>query len=391
MKLLGRERALGRLEYALMPRAFFTFVCVLGAMPIFAQTQRPAYSDPAGGPFLVRLQRIRSDTDVCAIVRLDGLFHLESETATRINVSEGVLDNSELSDLDNAVNNKELSELTQQRIAVPLLTTDQDEFRISVLHSIIHFPFTQNLTFLDRESRRPFDDFINPLLRWMDVLQHHPRTSLGGFEGRNNCMPPKKLLEFSTRRIARPPAEPESDFSLKGTSASTPAVPQKDAFLMRWEFNHVAEGTVQDTCVIVYPSGQYRMEKTTQDYHEKLRIRAFADALSDADVEGLRTLLDQPELKSSTHRNFPEGKVFREAELTTLSVSREGHVQQLSFASYFGVPGWVSNVSAGTDPEERIVSPLRKWLKEHVESKKTPPIRDAVQTHCQAQPGESHP
>jgi len=63
----------------------------------------------------------------------------------------------------------------------------------------------------------------------------------------------------------------------------------------------------------------------------------------------------------------------------------------LSFASYFGVPGWVSNISSGTDPEERIVAPLRKWLKSHIEGKKTAALENAVPTHCVAGPQETHP
>jgi hypothetical protein len=160
---------------------------------------------------------------------------------------------------------------------------------------------------------------------------------------------------------------------------------------MRWEFNQIAQGTVRDTCVIVYLSGQYRMEKTTQAYTEKLKLHAFEGVLEGAELRELGTLLDQPELKASTHSNLPQGKIFREGELTTLSVFREDRVQQLSFASYFGVPGWVSNVSAGTDPEERLVKPLRKWLKEHVEAIKAPALQNAEQTHCAARFGATRP
>jgi hypothetical protein len=353
-----------------------------------AQTQGPAYSDPAGGQFIVRLQRIRSDRDVCAIVRRDGLFHLESETHNRVDASEGTLDDSELAELKDVLNNEDLAKLSQQKIAIPLLMTEKDELRVSILRS----PSTQNLTFLDRESRRPFDDFIHPLLHWMDILQHHAHTTLGEFEGRNNCLPPKEL-GFTPRPAVQPsPAPASKEESLSGSSsASAPMISPKDTFLMRWEINHIAQGTVQDTCVIVYPSGQYRMEKTTQAYTEKFKLHAFEGVLDGTELRELGTLLNQPELRASTHRNLPQGEIFREGELTTLSVFREDRVQQLSFASYFGVPGWVSNVSAGTDPEERLVKPLRKWLKEHVEGIKAPALQNAEQTRCIARLGATRP
>jgi len=308
-------------------------------------------------------------------------------------VSEGTLDDAELADLKAVLSNEDLAALSQEKITVPLVMTERDEFLLSILRS----PLTQNLTFIDRESRRPFDSFINPLLHWIDELQHHPHTSLGEFEGRNNCLPPGKV-EFSPRREAQPRADEPSGSEksekkdpLAGGSPAAPTASQRDAFLMRWQLNHIAEGTVEETCIVVYPSGRYRREKSTQGYHEKLRFRVFEDVLDNADLQQLETLLNRPELKSSTHRNLPEGKVFREGELTNLAVSREGRVQQLSFASYFGVPGWVSNVSAGTDPEERIITPLHKWLKAHVEAKKVAALQDAVPTHCFPQPQETHP
>jgi len=373
-----------------MLRAHYVFPCFLAGILSFAQTPRPAYSDPAAPPFIVRLQRNRSDKSVCAIVRGDGLFHVESETANHFDVSEGTLDDPELANIKAALSNKEIVALSQQQIPSPLLITNRDEFFISILRS----PLTQNLTFTDRESRQPFDDFINPLVHWLDALQHHRHTSLGEFEGRNNCMPQKKL-EFSPRRTAPPPSaapsEPGKSDLPTDVSGRVPATSQRDAFLMRWQFNHISRGAVADTCIVVYLSGRYRLEKSTQGHNEKLKFRAFEDVLDTPDLEQLEALLNDSALKSSTHHNLPGGKIFQEGELTTLTVSRGGLIQQLSFASYFGVPGWVSNVSAGTDPEERIVTPLRKWLRNHVEAKKATALQNSVLTHCVPQRQETHP
>jgi hypothetical protein len=347
-----------------------------------AQAQKPTFSDPAAPPFLVRLQRITSGRDICALVRGDGLFHVERETSNHFEGMEGLLNDSELASLRAVLNNHDLIALSQRQIAVPLAITERDELRISILRS----PLTQNLTFLDRESRHPQDDFIQPLIQWIDVLQKHSHAALEEYSGRNNCLPPRKV-DFSTRQIEGKNGEPSPrNPSATGSSDGVSATPAGAVppFLIRWQFNHVAEGTVKDTCVVVYPGGRFRMERSSQSYRDKLKLSAYEDSLNEEELEQLTQLLDEPTLKASSHQNIPSGKVFREGELTTLSVSRGDRTQQLSFADYFGVPGWVSNVNSGTDPEERVVKPLRKWLKSHVEDKKMGALSNASATRCAA-------
>jgi len=370
----------------MLPGSLRTHGLVVFLLGISSHAQaRPPFSDPAAPSFIVRLQRNQSDKNVCAIVRGDGMFHVESETTNHFEASEGTLDDTELADLNAVLRNSDLAALRQKKITSPLVMTEKDEFVLSILRS----PLTQDLVFMNRESRRPFDSFINPLLRWLDALQHHAHTSLGEFVGRNNCLPPKKP-EFSRRQElpssveapSVPNMSPGKDDSLSRSSGVAPTGSQEAMFLMRWNVNHIANGAVQDTCVVVYPSGRYHMEKSAQGSHEKLKLHTFEDTLQAADLEQLEGLLNEPKLKSSTHRNLAEGKIFREGEMTTLDVPREGHVQQLSFANYFGIPGWVSNVNAGTDPEERIVTPLRKWLDSHIKAKNEAALQNAVPTRC---------
>jgi hypothetical protein len=178
-------------------------------------------------------------------VRGDGLFHVEQETSNRVDIAEGILDEAELAALKTVLSNQELAAVDQQKIPVPLMISERDALQISIPRS----PSTQNIKFVDRESRRPFDKFIEPAA------------------------------------------------SLDGSSAKA----------------------------------------------------------------------------------------------SPLAVSRDGHVQQLSFASYFGVPGFVSNINSGTDAEERIVRPLRKWLKTHIEARKLDALPDASVTHCVALPEVKQP
>lgn len=370
--------------HAVIRRRHFC-ICILAGIALYAQVPKLSFSDPAAPPFIVRLERNHSGKSVCGIVRGDGLFHVESKGGSHVEISEGNLDDMELASLKAELANKDLAVLTQQMIPVPLAITEQDEVLISILRS----PLTQNLTFLGRESRRPFDAFIDPLVHWFEALRQHPHTSLTEFSGRNNCLPPRKL-DFSPRRnpVGTPdsPATPETGDAKVSTSGTSPPAPRSSAFLLRWDFNHIAGGVVEDTCVVIYPSGHYRMERSTQEFHEKLKLRAYEETLDDSDLRELIGLLNEPELKSSTHRNTPNGQVFREGELTTVAISRDQQIQQLAFANYFAVPGWVSNMGSSTDPEERLVKPLRKWLKTHIEGRKTTPVPNPIPTRCFAQP-----
>jgi hypothetical protein len=342
-----------------------------------AQAQKPAFSDPTGPPFLVRLQRITSDRDVCALVRGDGFFHVEREMSNHFVGLEGVLDESELVSLRAALNNRDLAALSQRQVTVPLVISERDELRISILRS----PLTQNLTFLDSESRRPYDDFIRPLLRWIDILQKHSHTPLDEYSGRNNCLPPRSL-SFSPRRLEKIDAGPAAT----GSTSAPLGLPPTAPFVIRWQFEQVAAGATKSTCIVVSPSGRFRMEKTSQEYREKLRVNTYEDSLNQGELEQLKLLLEDPRVKDSSHQSVRSGKVFREEELTILAVNRGDHIQQLSFADYFGVPGWVSNVNSSADSEERIVKPLRKWLKSHVEEKKMVAVSGGMATHCVVAP-----
>jgi hypothetical protein len=371
------------------------FVVTLEALAS-GQTQKPEVADPAALPFIFRIQRTRPDRDVCAIVRGDGLFHVEQETPNRLEIAEGTLDDGELTALKTGLGNQELAALTQQKIPVPLIPvspmfSQRDVLQISILRS----SFTQNIAFPDRESRRPFDEFIEPPLHWMDLLQKHSHTTRDEFSARNNCMPPRKI-EFSSRPAQKldgeePPSEAPGPESLSPVPASAMSSPAP--FLMRWEFNHIRNWTMADTCVVVYPSGQFRMEKSSQGHREEFTVRAFESSLSENELRQLQELLDEPMLKASTHQNFATEKFVREAEFTALAVSRDGRTQQLSFANYFTDPALASRLSVGhgADPEERLVKPLRKWLLSHIETRKLDALHDAPATRCIALPQAKQP
>jgi hypothetical protein len=355
-----------------------------------AQTQKREVADPAAQPFFFRIRRSRLDKAVCAIVRADGFFHMEQETSDHVEIAQGTLDEIELATLKTILGNNGLAALTQQNIPaalipVPTMMSEPEVLQITVLRS----SFTQNVEFPDRESRRPFDEFINPLLHWTDLLQKHSRIKLDEDSGRTNCLPPRKL-EFSTRLVPKPGGEvplkaPEPANLTPGTA---PSVAQPAPFLMRWQFSHVLGmfpyGTVEDTCIVVYSSGRFRMEKSTQNSRENPKMRAFENSLSESELQQLQELLDEPALRASTHQILRTTKSFREGEVTAVAVSRDGRIQELSFATYFGFAS--KRGAPSVDLDDRLVRPLQRFLKSHVETRKLDALPDASVTRCTALP-----
>jgi hypothetical protein len=167
-------------------------ICVLAF--VFVVLPTPWASDqqavtPATVPYLLRMERLLSDQDVCVLVRRDGQYHLERLNSSGIRVFEGMLPNAMLESLENLLTKDRLFQLQQSEIAAPLTTRDQDKVFVSVLRPA-HW---QNLEFDSTESRKPYEEFLNPLLKWLDHLQKEKAKELTEESGRNNCLPSREI------------------------------------------------------------------------------------------------------------------------------------------------------------------------------------------------------
>lgn len=123
------------------------------------------------------------------LVRRDGQYHLERLHPYGIRVFEGELPNGALASLENLLTKDRLFQLQQSDIAVPHTTGDLDQLFVSVLRPA-HW---QNLEFDAAESRKPYEEFLNPLLKWLDDLQEEKAKELTEESGRNNCLPSKEI------------------------------------------------------------------------------------------------------------------------------------------------------------------------------------------------------
>jgi hypothetical protein len=133
------------------------------------------------------MERLRSDQDVCVLVRRDGHYHLERLHRYGIRVFEGELPSGALGSLENLLTKDRLFQLQQSDI--PHTTADMDQLFVSVLRPA-HW---QNLEFDSAESRKPYEEFLNPLLKWLDDLQKERAKELTEESGRNNCLPAREV------------------------------------------------------------------------------------------------------------------------------------------------------------------------------------------------------
>ena len=149
--------------------------------------------------------------------------------------------------------------------------------------------------------------------------------------------------------------------------------------------NSTADFKVTRLCAIVYQSGRYRLEKSIQEFGSAVRPEIYRDALDKAQVDELRTILNNPKLASLPNSSAPA--VFaREGELITLAIPREKSVQAISFSSFFGARmqevGMKDNTSLAVSGSVELTHPIRKWVKQNLEERKTPQAKDVPSSAC---------
>ena len=145
--------------------------------------------------YLMRLVHARTYENVCVLVRGDGQYHLERETAQKTDVFEGMLTQPELQRVEHFLSANELFELAEDKTLKPANAGPSVQIILSV-----HRPGRwQNLTFPTPDSWESFHESVVPLIAWLEELRKAKnRTKLREEIARNNCLPPPKL-ELKTR------------------------------------------------------------------------------------------------------------------------------------------------------------------------------------------------
>ena len=167
-------------------------------------------------------------------------------------VYEGSISSDSLQEVLNAIGEKELLQLSQEKIPAHLMAPSLDVLDVRI-RRITQW---QQLRFPDQESRKPFYKALEPLLEWLDTLPTKDRTAISENEGKNNCLPPhSEDVQLTRREETAVPASVES-----------PPHPTS-SYMLRILMDQLDPGEVRRTCAIIYPNGFYHLEKSRQRHY----------------------------------------------------------------------------------------------------------------------------
>jgi len=317
------------------------------------------------------MQRVEYTDTVCVLVRQDGNYRLEQTHYRKTKVFEGSISAAELNNLWIVLNADELRTLSQDKIPTHIVGDSVDVLAIGIARP----GHWQNLMF-SPEGRKEFRRSVGPLVSWFDEVQKTPHTELSHEHG-NNCTPAMEpVVSHASSESA---ANRQSPIPPPAIAAGI-----RDFFVLRLiDDNIFSPGRQADrTCVIVYGTGRYRLEKSNQEVHEPAHARVYLGSLSAQQMQNLRGILDAPDLRSLKEGNPPLDTVFSKGERIDLSIPRLDHVQVLTFMIYLGMADYNQDTRYLKVDASRILEPLRKWIGENIEKYKGDPLKESITTQC---------
>ena len=142
-------------------------------------------------------------------------------------------------------------------------------------------------------------------------------------------------------------------------------------FVMRTETTTVDQfAGMSHTCLLVFPDGHYRMEKSYQGSQGgDPETKVYLDTLPDADLKSLQAVLDDAKFQEI---NTPErhGGIIKDMDTLYVTVPREHAMQNISFMN-----------SADRRPYEKVLKPFQNALK-NVEKRKVQAAKAEKSNNC---------
>lgn len=333
-------------------------------------------------PYLLRLEHANREDHRCSLVKTSGDFHLEVDAGEQTRVFEGQLNQRQLGSLERALDDSTLQNLSQRQIEEPLIANGRDSLDISIFRQ----DHWQELRFEASESRAPFQKSLAPLLDWLAKFEKLPHRELSEDAGKNNCLPPKKLVlkrrspalaeELPrTRDVARTPTAFSSLGAMNGASSS----PLMGMFSFR-----MSGGGAHQSCILIADDGQYRFEDRVQQGENKaVRTRISLGRMSAEEIAALRQILDRPNLADIRHHEPPGGLVVRMmGDMLRLSIKRSSGVQEIILSSNQRASGYFYT----GDADLGRARDLLQFLTEHVEKKRSGNVDPSLRNDCQQLP-----
>ncbi len=337
------------------------FVCTLASAQTFESSAHAVNTN-----FLLRIQRQDNTSASCVVVYPDHRAHYEMITGFGTLVAEGPLSPASAQEMDGLL--QPLSSIDPRTI------THKSQFDTLdiVIVNVMTARGLLNLHFSDPSVRKPFKASIDPALKWFAAA----RKGLPPVEAskKNNCVPENPN--------APSPTQPEMP-QLSARQAHALSL----RMLFRADIFETDEGVVHESCTTITPDGRYRHEtRTTSEAGAVSTAKVFEGKVDDAELSRLKEILNEPALVDSAHYPAPPNGVrARNSETVELSIPREDRLQKLRFFSKSGlayVEPTPANQIVTTDTDEKLLKPIRSWLKDSIEKHKDALVPDGKPNHC---------
>jgi len=363
----------------LRPARLGILLVILVIVVPVAFTQAPPPNVPTPPSYLFRIEHIRPDDDVCALVRGDGQFHYERNRGDRDTILEGDLPPAVLEQLIRIVSDDELFQLRPANIPQPLIVSrDFDELLLSVLRP----GQWQNLRFPTPETRQPFENSLDPLMKWLDSVAKEKHHQLDEFAGRNNCQPPGEITLKT-----RPSKTPNETSFPSATDSPTAPAPVPHYFFKSIE-NQSTANQVQRTCFLLHDSTHYHFERRSQQFGKHdVQSLTIEGSLDPRGAAKLKAMLDSPEWKDASYEEAPTGMPVRSGEIGFFFIPRGNKIQKLTFWHYVG-PG--KSVLTGASPvsenHSELLQAYENWLQFSVDTMNAKPLSVTAGNDCAVEP-----
>jgi hypothetical protein len=306
------------------------------------------------------------------LLRGDGQYHLERHSPQKIRIFEGSLHADELRNIVHIVSGDRLFNLEQKQIPDLMLKADDDKVILE-----IHRPGSwQQLFFPDSASRLPFQDAMDPLLKWLDAVNKRKAPALSEEAGRNNCLPSSKL-EFSQRRAD----QPEQSVTSPLPAVNVPSTRQ-ETFALQMFDNRMVNYQTQVSCLLVATSGAYHLVKQSKSYNKALSSMVLDGTLAPPELASLRAILDAPDLINQPEEKLDHEVIFTsDSYFTRLAIPRGRKVQTIAAWKSYRIINHTLSRSV-EDHGTKLMAPLREWLKANINEKSAVPTTNPPNPRC---------
>ncbi|MFZ0284729.1 MAG: hypothetical protein WAL32_05820 [Terriglobales bacterium] len=315
----------------------------------------------------------------CVLLKRNGEYHLERDSGEKAEVLEGELSPSDLARLQGWLDDERLQTLSREQIVQPLMAQEPESWQFNIFRG----DHWQDLPFRSGESMKPYHDALAPLVDWFNSLHNAPHRTISEYEGKTNCLPPRKIAFASRPEEARDTAQPSAAAAQKASAAT---------YVMRLIDQYHDRGEIESLCAIVYQDGSYQLERSSQDWSGRMKTKVYRAALKTKQLEHLQALVDDPKLKPVVTENSPD-EFLRSFEtgdamgkpammgFTLAWIPRGETMQSLTFLHDVWMPSAIGSHIVISSRNESNIRALQRLVRS-LPSNNSQLAKDAVPNKC---------